>query len=200
MDSSPGSKFSILSDPALQFPSLNPPKRKRDLAEFVAHNFFDKNKRLEELQDGPKFLIIKRNEQNKEVTLKTVSCFLIDKAIQTFAGTVKSTKRLRDGTLLVETMNKLQADRMCKMTKFIDEIKVKVELHPTLNTTKGTIFCNDLKYCSNEEIMENLKSQHVSEVRRIMRKAPPGFMKEQHTDENHATQKVPHSNNNEKKR
>lgn len=39
------------------------------------------------------------------------------------------------------------------------EILVKVEEHPTLNTSKGTIYCPDLKYVSDAEIIEHL-SQH----------------------------------------
>lgn len=169
-DSSPGSRYSILNH-ANEFPVVNNQnKRRRDMEEYVTHSFFDKSKKLCDLQEGPKFLIMKRNEIKTEITLNQVSPFLLQKVIENVAGTTKSIKRMRDGTLLIETQNRKQADKICKMTKLADDINIKVYEHPTLNTTKGTIYCLDLVYLTNEEILDGLKDQHVIDVRRIMKK------------------------------
>lgn len=176
-DYSPGSYYSILgNNPEADFPSLvntttaAKTSRKRNLEEYVTNSFFDKNKRLEDLQAGPKFLVMKRNEDNKEITLKRVSPFTLQKSIEAFAGEMKNIKRIADGSLLIETFSKKQADRLCVMTKLDDSIKIKIEEHPTLNTTKGTIYCEDLVYLTDEEILEGLQSQHVTDVRRILKK------------------------------
>lgn len=165
-DYSPGSYYSILgNNPDAEFPSLGntttaaKTSRKRNIEEYITNSFFDKNKRLEDLLAGPKFLVMKRNEDNKEITLKRVSPFTLQKSIENFAGETKNIKRMTDGSLLIETYTKKQADRLCVMTKLDDFIKIKVEEHPTLNTTKGTIYCEDLVYLTDDE---NCAEDHPS--------------------------------------
>ena len=43
--------------------------------------------------------------------------------------------------------------------------KVKISLHNTLNTSKGVIRCQDLGPCTDDEILDNLKSEGVIHVR-----------------------------------
>lgn len=174
VDYSPGSGFSILADPASEFPMLSDTtkyKNKRKCAEFVTNSFFDKNKKLSDHLEGPKFMVMKRNETNLELTLRIVSPFLLQRAIEGYAGTMKSIKKARDGTLLIETHTKKQADKLCKLTKLSETINVKTTEHATLNTTQGTIYCQDITYCTDDEILEGLKDQNVTAIRRIMKKA-----------------------------
>ena len=47
------------------------------------------------------------------------------------------------------------------------QIPVKVSPHSTLNSKKGVISCPDLKECSDEEILDDLGSQGVTNLQRI---------------------------------
>lgn len=168
-DNSPGSRFSILSG-ADDFPILgNETKRKRR-EEFVTNSYFDKQKKLVDLENGPKYILMNRNEVDPMKTLNETSPFLIKKSIEVFAGNPKNITKLRNGTLLIETTNSKQATKLYQMKNISKDINVIVKEHPTLNTSKGTIFCPDLKYVSDDEILENLKQQRVVEVRRIKKK------------------------------
>ena len=42
-----------------------------------------------------------------------------------------------------------------------------MSLHSSLNTCKGVVRCPDLRGCSEQEILENMREQDVTEVRRI---------------------------------
>ena len=61
-----------------------------------------------------RYLIIK--SKNPEKTITSLSPFVIEKTIESTAGSVKSVKMLRDKTLLVETTRKAQTDNLKKWT------------------------------------------------------------------------------------
>ena len=42
-------------------------------------------------------------------------------------------------------------------------VPVKAEPHQSLNTSKGVVRCTELKICSCDEILENLKSQGITD-------------------------------------
>ena len=44
---------------------------------------------------------------------------------------------------------------------------MKVSLHGSLNASKGVVRCPDLKACSEQEILDNMREQGVVGVRRI---------------------------------
>ena len=52
-------------------------------------------------------------------------------------------------------------------TKKLFDLKVKISLHNTLNTSKGVIRCQDFGPCTDDEILDNLKSEGVIHVRNI---------------------------------
>ena len=52
-------------------------------------------------------------------------------------------------------------------TKKWFDLKIKISLHNTLNTFKGIIRCQDLGHCTDDEILDNLKSEGVIHVRNI---------------------------------
>ena len=56
------------------------------------------------------------------------------------AGTLKSIKRLRDGSLLVQCGRKAQATNLFKILKLVER-PVKVSVHKSLNSSGG---CRDL--------------------------------------------------------
>lgn len=46
-------------------------------------------------------------------------------------------KKLRDGSVLVETHTETQSRALLKLTRFFDQVPVSVQVHPTLNTSTG---------------------------------------------------------------
>ena len=74
------------------------------------------------------------------------------------AGTLKSIKRLRDGSFLVECGKRAQAQNLLPTNRFIDR-PVRVLIHKTLNSSQGVIRCRDLP--DMLEIWDELKDQGV---------------------------------------
>ena len=99
--------------------------------------------------------------------LSALSPFAVQKGFSGIAGQLKTIKRLRNGTFLVECLTGLQSKKLLKTTKFVDR-DVKVSPHRNLNSSKGVIRCADLRGVPDAEIKEELKSQGVVEVRRAM--------------------------------
>lgn len=102
--------------------------------------------------------------------LKNVSPFLIEKAISTYVGDGTITKRLRDGQLLIKCKNEKQAQTLMTMKTLGGQFNIKIEEHKTLNECKGIVYCADLKYIPEAEIVLELSSQKVTEVRKIKKK------------------------------
>ncbi|MES9994362.1 MAG: hypothetical protein ABW098_20625 [Candidatus Thiodiazotropha sp.] len=112
---------------------------------------------------SPRFLVISSTEER---SVSSLSPFVIEKVLNGIAGVPKSIKKLRSGDLLVEYVNKKQIENLLRLDKFFD-LKVKVSLHGSLNSCKGVVRCPDLKGCSDQEILENMREQGVIGVRRI---------------------------------
>ncbi|MCU7858551.1 MAG: hypothetical protein KZQ86_01700 [Candidatus Thiodiazotropha sp. (ex Lucinoma kastoroae)] len=111
----------------------------------------------------PRFLVITSKEEKQVASL---SPFVIEKVLKGIAGIPKSIKKLRSGDLLVEYDKQSQIENLLRTEKFFD-LKVKCSLHGSLNTSKGVVRCFDLKGCSDQEILENMREQGVIAVRRI---------------------------------
>ena len=109
-----------------------------------------------------KFFVIKLETG----TFKTISPFLIFKSLENYFGKLKDTKKLSDGSLLIEVSNEQQSTRASKYTK-LDTYNVQTYPHPTLNILKGVITCKDMIHCSDQEILEHLQDQGVVHLRRI---------------------------------
>ncbi|XP_055605677.1 uncharacterized protein LOC129753854 [Uranotaenia lowii] len=117
--------------------------------------------------EGSKFLIIKRASESS--TFDNVSPFLINKFILANVGEVESVKKINGGSLLVQAKNIRQANKLLNLT-VMQDMEIIVEEHRSLNKIKGVITCGDLKNASEEEILAELKSQGVCEVKIIKRK------------------------------
>ena len=111
----------------------------------------------------PRFLVIKSEE---EQSITSLSPFIIEKQIESFIGTPKTVKKLKNKTLLVETTRRAQTENLLKVTKFFN-MKVSVSEHRTLNTSKGIIKDRTLKGETEKDICEYLKSQGVIAVKRF---------------------------------
>ena len=90
----------------------------------------------------------------------------IEKCIQSIVGHPKTIKKLKSGDLLLEVDRKQQVENLLKTTKIFD-LKVKISLHNSFNSSKGVIRCSELRPCSDKEIIENLKEQSVTVIRDV---------------------------------
>ena len=115
----------------------------------------------------PRYLVISRTEEGKKFI--SVSPFTIQKGLDKIAGPVKSCTRSRNGTLLVEAHSPIQAAKILK-SNMLASYPVRVELHRTLNSSRGVVNTRALDGLSNEEIQENLTEQGVTNVYRVQRK------------------------------
>ena len=112
----------------------------------------------------PRFLVVKSEEKDRKVS--DLSPFAMEKCIQSIALHPKSIQRLKSGDLLLEVEKQSHVTNFLT-TKILLDLKVKISLHNTLNTSKGVIRCQDLGPCTDDEILDNLKSEGVFHVRII---------------------------------
>jgi len=68
--------------------------------------------------------------------------------------------------------NKNQAKKLLELTKIAD-VDVRASEHKTLNFSKGVIYCNDLRHIYEDTILQELKQQKVTEVKKIMKRQNP---------------------------
>ena len=111
-----------------------------------------------------RYLIIE--SKNKEKPVTSLSPFVIEKQIESMIGTAKSVKKLKNGTLLVETTRKSQTENLKKQTSFFG-VPVEVTEHKSLNSSKGIIRNPILRAETEENILEYLKPQGVTHVKRF---------------------------------
>ncbi|XP_055633813.1 uncharacterized protein LOC129774140 [Toxorhynchites rutilus septentrionalis] len=121
--------------------------------------------KLEGHREGPKFVVIKRNNGSFE----KVSPVFIHKGIKSICGEPLNVVKLRDGTLLVKTTSINQANQLLRCKKMFD-MEIAVEENAKLNQSKGIVTCADLRYATEEEIEEDLEKQGVCKIEVMMSK------------------------------
>ena len=112
----------------------------------------------------PRFLVME--SPSDDLPLSKLSPFAVQKGFQAVAGTLKSIKRSRDGSFLVEWARKSQAVGLLKTTRFVDR-PVRVSIHKALNSSSGVIRCRELSGVTEMEIRTELQEQGVVEVHRV---------------------------------
>ena len=113
--------------------------------------------------DWPRFIILEPTENDRP--LARLAPFAIHKSIMGIAGTVKDTKKLRSGQILVECGKKAHADNLPLRWRGVG---MKASPHRSLNSSKGVIRTRELGDLEEEEITEELRPQGVLNVRRII--------------------------------
>jgi hypothetical protein len=154
---------------SLSSPTSSPPKRKRKFQHTTPLPIPEKNEN--NLQIWPHFFILHSLDQSQP--LASLSPFktwneIIAKLTKEKDEIEKPKKmtKLASGDYLVEVDKETQSQDI-RQIKTIQNIPVSVIPHKTLNTSKGIIKCRDISMCSEEEILENLLDQGVSNVKRI---------------------------------
>ena len=117
----------------------------------------------------PKFLMLHHQDPNRKLCHENP--FVIEKAIGGILGMNHGCKikALRSGHLLIEADQKHQAELLLKTTN-LNGIPVKVDGHRTLNTSKGVIYCEYLRDMTDDNILDNLLEQDVTEVYRLQKR------------------------------
>lgn len=105
----------------------------------------------------------------KGADMLKVSPFLIKRCIDNAVGPVQECKKLRSGILLIKC-TKNQSEKLISMKNLNKEINIKCEKHDSFNTSKGKVYCRDLCYLSDEEILSELADQNVTHIRRMKRR------------------------------
>ena len=82
----------------------------------------------------PRLFIVK--SASEDLPLQKLLPFAIQKGFQTIARILKSIRRLRDGSFLVECSKRAQAQNLLRTNGFIDR-PVRVSIHKTLNSSRG---------------------------------------------------------------
>jgi len=142
-------------------PGTNEEKKRR-----LQHSDDDDGDDVESSTTFAPFLVVE--PVNKPETIGH-SIFAVQKFATCAIGAIKSAKKMRSGSLLLEVQSKAQYDLAMKLTKWVD-VDVKVSEHRGLNTCRGIIRCRDLRDCSEEDILEALQPQKVTAVRQIKTK------------------------------
>ncbi|GFU43459.1 uncharacterized protein TNCV_53581 [Trichonephila clavipes] len=119
------------------------------------------NTQQQEFSDSARFFVLKTPN-----TFSTVSPFLIEKAITSSIGLVKTIRKMLSGDLFLEVASAKQSSALRTLRKMA-HIDITVVPHNTLNYSRGVISAADLLNVSTEEIKENMVDQKVFEVRRI---------------------------------
>lgn len=116
----------------------------------------------QEKEPQARFLVIKRQDGQD---FYKISPFAIQKSLFGLIGELKQIKKIKNG-LLVETVSPAQSNRLLQLKMMID-LQITVEPHVALNTSKGVIICKDLLNCTEQEILEELTTKGVTDVKRI---------------------------------
>lgn len=113
----------------------------------------------------PRFLIVQSVEKDAPLTSKSV--FLVAKFIESVVGTNYKAKKLTSGDILVEVQTKEQSNKLLSQTEMHD-IKISVTPHRSLNSSQGVISEPDLLKETDSDILDGMRDQGVTAVRRIM--------------------------------
>ena len=112
----------------------------------------------------PHFIVIESKDPSHPIT--KLSPFVVEKQLLGILGTPKSVKKLRNETILVECFTRQQSENLLKHKTFF-QADVRIYPHKTLNSSKGIVRCKEMSLCSITEIKDNLKTQGVTDVKRI---------------------------------
>ena len=117
------------------------------------------------LQPDGSFVVIKPRDEG--VSFRRINVFWPTKYLRSICGGENMViETPANGSLIVRTQTRAQTKKLLACTNFCEKA-VTVSLHPSRNSTKGTIFAPEMRFMSEEEIQEGLRAEGVSHVRRL---------------------------------
>ena len=117
------------------------------------------------LQPYGSYVIIKPRDEG--VSFRKINVFWPTKYLRSICGAENlEIESPANGSLIVRTQNRAQTKALLKCTRFCEK-DVTVSLHPSRNSTKGTVFAPEMRFMTEAEILEGLRCEGVSHVRRL---------------------------------
>ena len=117
------------------------------------------------LQPDGSYLIIKPRDEG--VSFRKINVFWPTKYFRSICGAENlDIETPANGSLVVKTQTRAQTKKLLQCTSFCEK-SVTVSLHPSRNSTKGTVFAPEMRFMSEDEILDGLKCEGVSHVRRL---------------------------------
>ena len=104
---------------------------------------------------------------DSEQPVSKLSPFILNKAIRSAVGTVKTIRSLRNGDFLLEVSSAVQSRIVNKLDN-LAVCPVTASPHTTLNSCKGVIRCGPLVDCDKQDTLKELKPQGVSDITNII--------------------------------
>ena len=101
-----------------------------------------------------RWFVVQSVDSNHPVS--KLSPFVLDKAVRSAVGSVKTLRRLRNGDFLLEVASAVQSQIVDKLDNLAG-CPVTASPHRTLNTCKGVVRCGPLVDCDKEETLRQLK-------------------------------------------
>ncbi|KAL7640832.1 UNVERIFIED_CONTAM: hypothetical protein RMT77_009107 [Armadillidium vulgare] len=89
--------------------------------------------------------------------------------IENILGRLECITPLKDRSMLIKTKSQSESNIISNLTTICNK-PVSVVPHSSLNSSQGTVFGKGLQMCSNEEILDHLRSQHVTKVYHFRKK------------------------------
>ena len=123
------------------------------------------------------------NSEQKFVIIKAVSderaliqnVFRTKKAVEDVSSLYSNASFLKDGSLVLMCPNTSVTNKFLNITS-LGGIQVQAGLHESLNTSKGTIYAPILKGLSEDEIIDGLKDQGVTQVYKVKKSTTDGYV------------------------
>lgn len=109
-------------------------------------------------------MVMESVDQSKP--LSSLSVFPVSKFLESVVGESYKAKKQRTGEVLVELSRQDQADKLLAQTRIAD-LAIRVTPHRSLNSSQGVISEPDLANETEADLLEGLRNQGVTAVRRI---------------------------------
>ena len=117
------------------------------------------------LHPGGSYVVITPKDAN--VSFRRINVFWPTKYLRSICGAENlEIETPANGSLIVRTQSRSQTKALLKVTSFCEK-PVTVSLHSSRNSTKGTIFAPEMRFMTEAEILDGLKCEGVSHVRRL---------------------------------
>lgn len=99
--------------------------------------------------------------------------WLVRKSIENSVGSIEDARPENRGARYVLKVRQVkQVQQLLNLRELTDGTKVKIDFHQTLNIRKCTVSCPYGLSMSDNELLEELRSQRVIEVKRFLRRDP----------------------------
>ena len=122
------------------------------------------------VQPSKRFFTMKSTDPNIENIWSHLDTIKANRELEkTIKGAPKRITELKNGSLLIETANPQQSQKIQQIKKLC-QIPVDVSEHKTLNYTKGTIRSQRFANEDEDSLLEELSKYNVTEIYKVKRK------------------------------